>query len=744
MLIITHEISFVKARKEQIMLKKEWKNILKNPLLIIVLCAIVLIPSIYSTLFLASMWDPYGNLDKLPVAVVNHDNPVSYEDSLIDVGNSLVDNLKENESLDFHFVDETVAEEGIRSGDYYMVITIPEDFSKKAITLMDDTPEQMVLSYETNPGTNYIASKLSNTALAKIQESVANEVTRTYAKTVFEKLAIIEKGLEHGAKGALELKDGTQKLIDGNQTLTENLKFLSEQTLAFQDGSHTFYEGLSEYTSGVSKLTDGAITLQSGSEQLLTGSYQLNQGAQSLAKGSKNLSDATSSLSEGASNLQAGMTQLTKGGESLTEGTDQLKTGMEAYIKGVNTLQENAKKIAMIENQELRNAYMQALLKGFEDLTMQNDALLLGATSLQEGNQTLTNGLSGLSQGVDTLLDGCNKLDAGASALTEGASTLATGSEDLYLGMQSLHDGIDTLEEGASTLYSNNETLLSGADTLCESAGKMHEGVSKLADGSASLEEGLVQLQDGTVTLNSALNDGAKRIQVNQASDATLDMFSNPVSSVETQISAVNDNGSAMSAYMMCVGLWVGCLAFCLMYPLTKYSDSVKNGISWWFSKASVAYPLAALMAFVMFGILHITCGYAPADWKCMLIIGILASITFMSIMYFFNVAFGKIGSFLMLIFMVVQLSGSAGTYPIELSAGFVKKIHDYLPFSYVVEAFRVGICGAGSITKAIWVLLAWTLVFTVLTILLFLLRTSRIRNGKETLHDCLEHHGLA
>ena len=151
------------------MLKQEWKSLFHNKILLLVVIVIALIPAIYAGLFLASMWDPYGNVDKLPVAIVNEDEPAEYGDTTLTVGDQLVDNLKENDSLAFNFVDADVAKEGLKNGTYYMAITIPKNFSANAATVMDDQPEKMILNYETNPGTNYIASKLSETALGKIK-----------------------------------------------------------------------------------------------------------------------------------------------------------------------------------------------------------------------------------------------------------------------------------------------------------------------------------------------------------------------------------------------------------------------------------------------------------------------------------------------------------------------------------------------------------------------------------------------
>lgn len=59
------------------MLKEEWKFLNKKKMLIIVLVAIALIPSIYCYLYLSSMWNTYGKMDHIPVAIVNYDKKSS-------------------------------------------------------------------------------------------------------------------------------------------------------------------------------------------------------------------------------------------------------------------------------------------------------------------------------------------------------------------------------------------------------------------------------------------------------------------------------------------------------------------------------------------------------------------------------------------------------------------------------------------------------------------------------------------
>ena len=265
------------------MLKGEWKKLLSNKLMLLVMAAVVIIPTIYTTLFLGSMWDPYGNVNHLPVALVNQDQPVDYEGRKLEIGTQLTQQLLEDASLDFQLVDQQTAQEGLAKGNYYMVITIPQDFSANAATLTQAQPHQMELKYQTNPGTNYIASKLSESAMKEIQAGVREKVTQTYVETMFDQLTQVGDGMEQAAEGAGQLEDGTQKLFDGNQTIQQNLQRLADSTLVFRDGSQTLSQGLAQYTQGVAQLAEGAGKLDQGALAVQGGLNQMGESAPALA-----------------------------------------------------------------------------------------------------------------------------------------------------------------------------------------------------------------------------------------------------------------------------------------------------------------------------------------------------------------------------------------------------------------------------------------------------------------------------
>lgn len=905
------------------MVKQEWKSLWRNKILMIVLVFIIAIPAIYTTLFLGSMWDPYGKLDELPVAVVNLDEPVEYEGETLNVGQKLVDKLKEDGSLCFNFTDADQAERGLKNGTYYMVITVPKNFSENATTLMDTVPKKMELDYKTNPGTNYIAMKMSETALEKIKTSVAQEVTKTYAETIFDKISEAGDGMKDAADGAGEIYDGTEKLADGNKTISDNLKTLSEGTLTFKDGTSELKVGLSSYLDGVNQLSDGSTTLANGATSLLTGALKLNEGANSLSDGTKTLTSGTATLESGAKTLESGLktytdgvkqandgaatlnansSALTAGAQQLTAGNEQLSSGSAQILGGLNQMSSTVKsglpsedKITELSggldtysaaigkmNDELQNtslpseeelaalnavktdltnsltnagdnakslyvlaAQLQAsgdlqtaaqvkeiadslaanvtsaandataISAVFEQVTPslskvtelkngvaelnENKELVLGgaktavngmysglanvnyaldtqiipgmstldggisqvsdgAKSLSSGLTTYTSGVAQVGSGLTQLNDnsaqlnsGASRLSSGASQLSSGAKSLDSGADELKSGTNQLADGTKTLDDGTKTLTSgfatltaNNSKLTSGANQLADGAVTLNDGAGQLYDGSITLGNGLSDLKDGANTLKTGLEDGQKTIDENKGDDAVYEMISSPVKSNETKISNVENNGHAMAAYMMCVGLWVLCIAFCIMYPLTEHHGEIKSGFSWWLSKAGIAYLVALVAAYAMIGSLQLFLHFEPTELLNTFLVAGITAIAFMSILYFFNVWLGKVGSFLMLIFMVVQLAGSAGTYPIEISGDFVATIHKWLPFSYAVDAFRGTISGNGNILEVTIVLLSIAVIFTLLTIMMFNIRAKMIKNNKKGLYDFIEKCGLA
>lgn len=230
-------------RQRSNMVRAEWRHLFKNKILLVSLAVISFIPIMYSGFFLGSIWDPYGQTKNLPVAFVNEDKGAQLNGQALNVGQSVEQKLKSNHDLGWEFVTKQQADSGVSSGHFYAVVTIPADFSAKAASITQNKPEQAVIRYTTTPAKNYIGSLVSSQAAEKVKTSVAEQVTKAYAKGVLENINKLGGGLETAADGAAQLHDGLATLQAGAQTYTSGVKQLATNQQALSNGLAQLADG---------------------------------------------------------------------------------------------------------------------------------------------------------------------------------------------------------------------------------------------------------------------------------------------------------------------------------------------------------------------------------------------------------------------------------------------------------------------------------------------------------------------
>ena len=779
------------------MIKAEWKNIAKSTWLKIVLCAIMIIPMIYACVFLGSMWDPYGKTDQLPVAVVNNDKEVEYNDSTMDIGKQLSDKLAKNDSMDFNIVSSSKAQKGLKDGKYYMIITIPENFSKNATTLLDDDPQTMMLTYTTNPQTNYIATKMDDSAMAKVKAEISSTVTKTYSKILFKNVKTLSKGFKTAADGSQKLSDGVNTAKDGNATITENLNTLASSALVFNDGADSLVKGLSAYTEGVSTakagaqqldnnsatLNNGAAQLKAGSSQLLSAvqaaEKQLGDGINASAGQLNTLTSSNKQMAESSKQLSAALTQIQGAIDSnnLVENDAQAAKKVDGMISTlsttISTMNNNAAQLNQLAAAEKKQAEQ---LQATQPQAAQE--LMLKATSHATQAATLQQVASQLSSSINTddlkqlstLLNGnaaVLKNQTAANAKTQqllassqqlatanntavgslvtnlktvqasmkGTSTsvgmvgavsqIDNGLSTLQSGLKTYTGGVKQVNNGLGTLASNNKTLNSGASQLADGALKISSGSNQLAAGSATLGEGLTTIGDGTNTLTSSLKDASKKSNI-KSTNKTYKQMSTPVDTEKKELTNMPNNGHAMAPYMMSVALYVACMALSLMYPFGKGMTTTDSPAKFLLAKATVMVPLSIVQALILYFSLKGFCGFTPARPGLCLAFMLLLSLAFMAFIAFLAIAFGRIGEFIALIFMVFNLGASAGTYPLETAPHWYKVLHPFVPFTYSVNGFRSVIANATAVPTTEILFFVGLLVVSVILTYLFVRRRSK------------------
>ncbi|WP_247951832.1 YhgE/Pip domain-containing protein [Streptococcus oralis] len=467
---------------------KEWKAIFKKPTFIIVMIGISLIPALYNIIFLSSMWDPYGQVSELPVAVVNNDKEASYNGNTMAIGKDMVSNLKENKTLDFHFVNEEEGKKGLDDGEYYMVVTLPSDLSEKATSILTNHPEQMQIDYQTSSGRSFIASKMSDSAMTQLKQTVSTNVTETYTKALFQKMSDLKSGINKAADGSEQLADGTNQLAKGSQTLTTNLNTLANSSVTFSNGANQFTKGLSAYVSAIEQLHLGLGTFNSGLQSYTNAVSQVDTGLGQLAS-------RTPELVTGVNQLNTGIKTYTGGVSQLNSGLSQFSVGVNAYTSGVDKLSVGTNQLSS-QSDTLRDGITQ-LNKGIKEIStqlntssQQKEDITQLASSLDELNKALQ------SVTVSDNTDLKNTISNDLTNITTLAQTIVTNSqaeqEKILTNLQATatyQSLTETQKKELTEAVSNNsnstiesaKAILTTAGDLKENLGSINQPVSNLS-----------------------------------------------------------------------------------------------------------------------------------------------------------------------------------------------------------------------------------------------------------------------
>ncbi|MBJ8150865.1 MULTISPECIES: YhgE/Pip family protein [Bacillus cereus group] len=884
------------------LLRKEFTEIIKSKKILIPIIAVLFVPILYAGMFLWAFWDPYKQLDDLPVAVVNLDKGAVFDGKPIEVGKGLVDNLKDNTSFKWEFVSEKEAKKGMEGRKYYMLVRIPDDFSSNATTLLKDDPKPLNLEYIPNESLNFLSSQIGGTAIEKIKGEVSSTLTKTYAEKMFDSIQDVSKGLADGAEGANKLHDGSSELHDGSSKVTDGLHTLQGKSGEMKDGVGKLFDGSGKVTAGLNtlnskngemqigigklvdgsgKVTDGLHALNSntgigklvdGSGKVTDGLHALNSnagigklvdGSGKVTDGLNTLNSKTGELRDGSEKvtgglnklisksgeLKTGTTDLSNGMGKLVEGQSQLEEGSQAIQKGLQELNSNVQKSAagleemqskvpsilntvnekidgagenvnqlneltqstagdaktaaqdvanlqkQIEslpkeyqeqlqpfvtsavkstatvqqkaagvaggtnklNEEVKQlkgeihqttnglqknlpnpAGIKTLAGGIEKLTSaQNEfvskfhgfgegldnakigadklkdgsvQLIDGVTQLQSGSGKVTAGLGQLSAGVNQLADGSGQVTGGLGTLSVGVSKLADGSGQVTGGLGTLSVGVTKLADGSSqvtgglgTLSVGANQMAGGVNQLADGSGQVTtglgalstgstqliDGVNKLADGSGKVTDGLVKVNDGSGELAEKLGEGAEKTGEVKGTDKTYDMFASPVKVKTEKMAEVPNYGTGFTPYFLSLGLFVGALLLSIVYPLRDTVGVPKSGFSWFISKFGVLLSVGIIQAIVADVILLFGLGVEVQSIPYFILFSIVTSLAFIALIQCLVTAFGDAGRFIAIITLIMQLTTSAGTFPLELIPKFLQPFNAWLPMTYSVSGLK-------------------------------------------------------
>ncbi|MFG2633187.1 YhgE/Pip family protein [Streptomyces sp. NPDC048362] len=652
------------------------------------LVALLVLPLLYGALYLWSFWDPYGRLERIPVALVNDDKGATAAGKKVTAGDDIVHRLRDSRTFEWHEVSDEEAREGVENGTYYLSLTMPADFSRRIASSSGGSPETGALRVRTNDANNYIVGQISRTVFNEVRSAASTKASRTFLDKIFVSFSDIHDETVTAAKGADRLDSGIGKAEKGSKDLADGLKDA-------KGGSGRLAKGLKKLDRGAGDLRDGSRQVADGTQQLadrVNGVYA--KAGPFLRTNEKTIGDTAKLVADSSKAVKDNLDILVKHAPGAAKAAHASSAALDAIYRD------------RCESAPLADPACPALKRArtaaADVATVADDLNALIAD--QDGD-------------LKTMRDNLGTLREQALALEERAPHLAEDADDAVKRINKLNSGAHQVAAGAEKLHTGLGTARSGAVTL-------DKGIATAESGAQTLNGGLYKLSDGSGRLAGGLHRGAGKIPDydKRDRDQRTGVMADPVQLASHDLHKAPNYGTGFAPYFIPLSLWVGAMvAYMLIAPLNR--RALAAGSPAW------RIALAGWLPVVAVGVLQVAALMAVLHWGIGLqmlraagTIGFLFLVTacFAAIVQWLNARFGAAGRILVLALLMLQLTSAGGTYPVQTSPGFFNAIHPFLPMSYIVEALRRLITGGGlgPVWQACGVLTAFTVGALALTAL--------------------------
>lgn len=664
--------------------KRDIGRLSKNIVALIVVIGVCIIPSLYAWFNIAANKDPYGNTANIKIAVANNDAGTE-NDMLgnLDVGGQIVDTLKENDSLGWVFVSEDKAISGVKSGEYYAAIVIPDNFSESMVSFLSGKIEQPEFDYYLNEKKNAIAPKITDTGANTIQQQVNTEFVSAAAGTVADILNGSVSGI--GTK----LDDVQNDILTKISTVSDNLK-------EYEKALDSFNKTVDSSNRLIEKSKKSMATVKSDAN---SGVNSIKNGTDSLTLVRNDIADFANDLGAGISKAQNSLAKVnTKSGINLgkiSSKTESIHGQFQEMITSVESIIDKNSEMLMTLKEINKKYPSDSLTNLINELDSQNSKyktilqkLRTGSDSINDATTTSVKAVESISKIIEK-----NTKDIHSSKVTveNGIMTGLNTSLDTFSNIQGTLSGI---LKGVGPATDNVVTLMDQLENSLDSAKK---ALSSTGSSIKKVQERLDKANvDISVVKTSKIYEKLKDM-TNLDSDKVASFMSSPVKLKTETFYSVENYGTAMTPFYTNLAIWVGGIVLIAIFKMeVDKSEKIKNFtptqayFGRWMLFILVGFVQALIICLGDIFILKIKCQHPIL----FVVAGLVAAFVYVNLIYALSLTFKHIGKAVSVILVILQIPGSAGTYPIEMTPGFFQAIHPLLPFTYGINAMREAIAG--------------------------------------------------
>ena len=666
--------------------KRDILRLLKNPVALVITIGICVIPSLYAWYNIVANWDPYGNTANIKVAVANNDQGTSNEYvGELNAGDETVSKLKENDQLGWVFTDADAAVEGVKSGEYYAAIVIPDDFSANLTSMLTGTFTQPQLEYYCNEKKNAIAPKVTDTGAQTVEEQINETFVATVSETLVEKIQNAAGDLDaQGAETQGGILENVQRSNRALQDVRDALAGMQKTIATSKEAGAKADETLAALSGQIPSLVNA---LDKGDALLASARTSSRNFASSL---NTTLSHGLTQMGKVSSNANVAVGKLSGAISAAGGKVDGALADVQMVINDVNGIITDIREITGIDS----GLILSALEEQLAELQTLKDALQDQSTDIQNSAGAIAGAVSSLD-----------------SATQQGISAMEGVQQDMASTvLPQLSQGMDSFSEVSGDLTG---VVTSLEPTIAQARGVLAQLTTTLDQASSTMSQADSSLGKLQGTLSTAANDVAalrasesldKLDEILGASSADLaDLMSSPVTLTTKAVYPVNNYGSGVAPFYTNLALWVGGCVLIAIIKLEVDGEGIGafTATEGYFGRWLLLVVLGFAQAFI------VCCGDLVLGMQCLrpelfVLAGIFTSFVYVNIIYALASAFKHIGKALVVILVIVQIPGSSGMYPIEMMPDFFQYLHPLLPFTYGISAMRETIGGMYGMDYAI------------------------------------------
>ena len=660
--------------------RKDIKEVFRKTNTWIIIVGLIFLPSMYAWPNILSSWDPYGHTNNIKVAVTSEDAGATVDGKELNLGNSLVEGLKNNKNLDWQFVsNKEEAEKGVRIGDYYASIVVPKNFSQDMTSVSRTEPQRATIEYTVNEKINAISPKITNSGASAIANNISKNFVETANGIIFEKMHEAGIKFEENLPSIEKAKEEIFKLNDNFSTYESTLSELIGKV----EYGYNILNNVQNTLPEIDRVATNSIMIADKAGITINNIQGFNERLLPIINSHLNVVEE---VSKEANVIAKELQQKPDKTEEIKARQKALDSRLQASTERLQLVKNIFEYFNKLSNERLFNNQLERVT------TLSNDI-----TAIKEVNNNIYNKMDHYDEIADTVKEEFVNKSARINEVSSNMNS-KLNVEVAPLISQVLSKAEVNIDKVSGIIAGAQGELPEVERKLSETEVKISNSYGKLLSLQAQMPSAKSKIQKLTDEIKKAdsgidKNQLFNLLKVDYKQQA--EFFANPVKLQENKLYHIENYGSAMTPFYTVLSIWVGSLLMSSLLT-TKVEDEENKYKPYqkYFGRGLLFVIISLFQTLIItLGDMYVLGTQATSPYR-FVIYALLISLLFSSIIYTIVCILGNVGKAVCIVLLVLQLGSSGGTFPIQMTSEFFQALYPKVPFTYSIGLLREAVGG--------------------------------------------------